>query len=48
MKATLINHVKVRDERVGNKQQLYNFTTLKQLARDFMADMETWKKEHPP
>ena len=95
MKATLVNHVKVRDER-GNivetkmwqvsptsdkphgykyslvyivngvrvigydngegqgdhrhfvdKQQLYNFTTLKQLARDFFTDVETWKKEHP-
>jgi len=96
MKATLVNHVKVRDKRdnivetrmwqvtptldkphgykyslvyivdgfrvigydngegqgdhrhFGDKQQLYNFTTLKQLARDFLEDVETWKKEHPP
>lgn len=31
----------------GEKQQPYNFTTLKQLARDFLADVETWKREHP-
>lgn len=31
----------------GDKQQSYNFTTLKQLSRDFLADVETWKKEHP-
>jgi hypothetical protein len=96
MKAMLVNHVKVRDERgnivetrmwqvsptpdkphgykyslvyiangvrvigydngegqgdhrhFGDKQQPYNFTTLKQLAGEFLADVETWKKEHPP
>lgn len=31
----------------GDNQQPYNFTTLKQLARDFLADVETWKKEYP-
>ncbi len=96
MKATLVNHVKVRDERgnivetrmwrvsstldkphgykyslvyivdgvrvigydngesqgdhrhFGDKQQPYIFTTLKQLAGEFLADVETWKKDHPP
>lgn len=95
MKAALVNHVKVRDERgnivetrmwqvsptpdkphgykyslvyivngvrvigydngegqgdhrhVGDRQHPYKFITLKKLAGDFLADVETWKMEHP-
>jgi Family of unknown function (DUF6516) len=96
MKATLVNHAKVRDElgnivetkmwqvspspdkphgykyslvyivndvrvigydnsegqgdhrHCGDNQQPYNFTSLRQLAADFLADVELWKKEHSP
>ena len=31
---------------LGDEQQPYLFTTLKQLRNDFIADMKAWKKEH--
>jgi hypothetical protein len=31
----------------GDRQEPYAFTTLRQLATDFLSDIAAWKKEHP-